>query len=84
MATAKKTIKKEAPIQEPVEEKAPAFQERLVVCDGFVSLNVRPKPAACGNPVRTIPNRTKVVALPEVDGWCELREGGYVKAEFLV
>ena len=95
MATAKKTTKKEAPAQEVIETPAPAseevaetpapaFEERMVVCDGYVSLNVRPKPSFGGKPVRTIPNRSKVEALPAVDGWCELKDGGYVKAEFLV
>jgi hypothetical protein len=79
-----KTAKVVDPIEAaPVEEKAPKFTARTVKCDGFVSLNVRPMPEFGGKPLRTVPNGAKVMARPEVDGWCELKDGGFVKAEYL-
>ena len=68
---------------EAVEEKAPKFTARTVRCDGFTALNVRPKPEFGGKPVRTLANGAKVKAAPAVDGWCELEDGGFVKAEYL-
>lgn len=68
----------------PIEEKAPKFIARVVNCDGYSALNVRPEPKFGGKPIKTLENGTKVKAAPAVDGWCELKDGGFVKAEFLV
>lgn len=67
----------------PVEEKAPKFTKRTVRCDGYTALNVRPKPEYGGKPISTLPNGAEVKVRPAGDGWYEIENGGYVKAEFL-
>ena len=84
MAKAKAVKAVETTENAPVEESAPKFTARVVNCDGYSALNVRPEPRFGGKPSRTLENGAKVKAAPAVDGWCELEDGGFVKAEFLV
>ena len=84
MAKAKTVKAVEVVEAAPTEEKAPKFKSRTVSCEGYVALNVRPEPKFGGKPVRALKNGEKVKAAPAVDGWCELEDGGFVKAEFLV
>lgn len=60
------------------------FETFTVSCEGYIALNVRPEPKFGGRTLRTLKNGEKVEAAPAVDGWCELKYGGFVKAEFLV
>lgn len=83
MAKAKAAKAAETVEAAPVEEKAPKFASRTVKCDGYIALNVRPEPKFGGKPIRTLANGQKVMARPAEGGWCELKDGGYVKEEFL-
>lgn len=60
------------------------FDAFTVSCEGYVALNVRPEPRFGGRPLRTLKHGDKVEAAPAADGWFELADGGFVKAEFLV
>lgn len=69
--------------EESVQEAPVKFKNFTVSCEGYAALNVRQAPSFGGKPVRTLKNGQKVKAAPAVDGWCELKDGGFVKAEFL-
>lgn len=90
-ATKKKTAKAasvevapDAIASEESVQEAPEYKMFTVSCEGYVALNVRPEPKFGGRTLRTLKNGEKVEAAPAVDGWCELKYGGFVKAEFLV
>lgn len=91
-ATKKKTAKAASSKVEPavaaseetIQEDTAKFETATVSCEGYVALNVRPEPKFGGKTLRTLNNGEKVEAAPAVDGWRELKYGGFVKAEFLV
>ncbi len=61
-----------------------AFAERTVSCPGYSGLNVREKPSAAAKVVAVVPHGFKVMAAEPKRGWCEVRDGGYAKADYLV
>ena len=66
------------------EKKAPEMSERTVSCEGYASLNVRERPSMASKVIRELPHGFKARAAEPKRGWCELEDGGFAKADYLV